>query len=710
MFYKGAASCLAAFLVLMMAYSQSASASKLVITNTNLFDSITGTMLPNRTIVVEGDRITAIGTPDSPIIIGKDAKVIKGKGKYVIPGLIDAHVHLAFLLDEVGISGESMLPLYLGNGVTSVRGVGDAIKPARAIADYASAHPGTCPNVFTCGPLVDGDPPFHPTCARSITGPAQVPAFLDEMLSYGVSTVKLYVGVSPEVFAKVCEEAHKRGLTVAAHLGSVSTQQAVNYGLDTIEHIWGAPTDSSVMADMVSRGVMLAPTLVVFRNMIYLCDLPEVYTDPSNYYAPKALHDSWDKHRMSSGYNQSNRADRIALVESYKKLTGRLYKAGVTLLAGTDSVEPYCLPGFALHTELELLNQSGIPPAAVLQCATINNARALKQQANIGSVEVGKIADMVILNDNPLSDIRNTRKIHRVVHNGISIDPKKILPKRRKPPTPKTCMISGVVTYAGDTAEDVRVTTSDGASQAITNPEGRYEIESAPFIGVETVIVTVDRQSFYREHRGRSVRAGQGLVIDFELSPLPKGNILLNPGFEGGVPYSVFANSSLANWTGIVSNGAYFCKESVLGTLPPQYAHTGVEAASTALAKGHLPGSAELYQEAPISANTRYTSSVWVKGADYSGDRTGFGSAPGDSAGLRISEYDAGGKLLAQHEAAIDRPTRDYTRLTATFMSHPDAIMVRFSLFGNLHADEYKGRVLFDDCALARADVEGFRL
>ncbi|MHB1456950.1 MAG: hypothetical protein ACYC0V_08560, partial [Armatimonadota bacterium] len=182
------------------------------------------------------------------------------------------------------------------------------------------------------------------------------------------------------------------------------------------------------------------------------------------------------------------------------------------------------------------------------------------------------------------------------------------------------------------------------------------------------------------------------------------------PGFEGGVPYSVFANSSLFNWTGIVSNGAYFCKDSVLGTLPPQYAHTGAEAASTALAKGHPPGSAELYQEVSISGDTPYTASVWAKGADYSGSKSGFGSVSGDSAELRISEYDAGGKLLGQHEAAIDRPTRDYTRLTATFMSHPDAIKVRFSLFGNLHTDEYKGRVLFDDCALEKADVEGIRL
>lgn len=704
MHFKEAAIYLAVLLVSMMNSSHAASAGKLAITNTNLFDSITGTMLSNRTIIVEGDRISAIGTPDNQVEIPANAKVIKGKDKYVIPGLIDAHVHLAFLLDEVGISGESVLPLYLGNGVTSIRGVGDAILPAKAVADYASNHPDTCPRVFICGPLIDGDPPFHPTCAQAITDPAQVPAFVDQMVSYGVSTLKLYVKVSPEVFAKVCEEAHKHGLTAAAHLGSITTQQAVDYGIDTIEHIWGAPTNPAVMADMVSHGVMLDPTLVVFRNMIYLCDLPEVYTDPTNLYAPKVLQDSWDKHRLNSGNNQSNRADRITLVDSYKQLTGQLYRAGVTLLAGTDSAEPYCLPGVALHTELELLTQSGIPPAAVLQCATINNARALKQQANIGSIEAGKIADIVILSGNPLSDIRNTRKIRWVIHNGILSEPKKILPKPRKPLKLKTCDVSGVVTYAGDVMDGVKVATADGSAQTITDSNGKYEIQSVLTDVSNAVIITVDKQGFYKENKVRSVHAKQGLVINFDLSPLPKNNLLKNPSFEEGVPYSVFTNASSANWTGSVSNGNYFCQETALRALTLMYSHTGTEAASTALAKGHNSGSAELFQEAPVFGNTQYTASVWVKGANYSGNKTGFGSISEDSAGLRISEYDSDGKLLCQHETVINHPTKDYTRIAVAFMSKPNTIRMRFSIFGNLHTDEYKGRVTFDDCVLERVE------
>ena len=120
-------------------------------------------------------------------------------------------------------------------------------------------------------------------------------------------------------------------------------------------------------------------------------------------------------------------------MDAYKKITGTLYRAGVTLLAGTDTPEPYCPPGFSLHDELALLVESGLPPAAALKCATLNNARALKQANNLGSVEIGKIADMVILNANPLSDIRNTRTIYRVIHRGIVCDPKSVLPSPRVP-------------------------------------------------------------------------------------------------------------------------------------------------------------------------------------------------------------------------------------------------------------------------------------
>jgi imidazolonepropionase-like amidohydrolase len=411
------------------------SCAKLAITNTNLFDPVTGSMLPDRTIIVGGERIIAIGTPDSPVKIPGGARVIDGSGKYVIPGLIDAHVHLVFLLHEVNVKGEEVLPLYLGNGVTSVRCIGDQIEPQKIVADYAAKQSESCPTVFMCSPLIDGPNPMH-SAGYTITDPSRIPGYADTLVSYGISTLKMYVGLDTAVFHKVIKEGHKRGLPVAAHLPSrfVKAENAIDWGLDVIEHIWGVPDDSLIIAKMAAQGTMVNPTLVVFKNMIYLPDLPEVWQSRDNYFVPDTLHSSWNFYRNNkTKYNDENRQARQEKMNTYKKLTGTLYRAGVTLLAGTDSPEPYCPPGFALHAELELLVESGLPPAAALKCATINNALALRQANNLGSIEVGKIADMVILNDDPLADIHNTRSIHRVIHLGIVCDPTTILPTPRVP-------------------------------------------------------------------------------------------------------------------------------------------------------------------------------------------------------------------------------------------------------------------------------------
>src|SRR5262249_10022345 len=128
--------------------------------------------------------------------------------------------------------------------------------------------------------------------------------------------------------------------------------------------------------------------------------------------------------------------------QKYKDLTGILHRAGVPLLAGTDSPEPYCPPGFALHQELELLVESGLSPAAALQAATINNALSLKQEEHMGSIGSGKRADLVILTADPTADIRNSRKIEHVIHGGCVCNPQTILqavPRTIKPgSSPKT--------------------------------------------------------------------------------------------------------------------------------------------------------------------------------------------------------------------------------------------------------------------------------
>ena len=418
------------------------SCSRLAITHTNIFDPEAGVMLPDRTIIVKHDRIIAIGTPENRVKAGTFSRVINGSGKFVIPGLIDAHAHLVFLLDSANVKAEEVFPLYLGMGVTSVRDIGDGIVEQRRAADFAIAHPKTSPTIFLCSPLIDGPHPYHGADPVSVamSDPTRVAGYIDSLVAYGVSTLKLYVYADSAVYHKVIEEGHKHGLTVSGHLPSnvVRIEDALNWGLDVIEHVFGAPDDSLLIAKMVAQGTMLDPTLVVFKNMLLFNNDPEIYQNKDNYYVPLSLQKYWDTYRDNAAWineklTSQNLESRRAYMEKCKNITGKLYRAGVTILAGTDTPEPYCPPGFSLHDELVLLVESGLSPAAAIKAATINNARALKQTKNLGSIDVGKIADMVILNANPLSDIRNTRTIDRVIHLGIVCDPKTLLPVPRTP-------------------------------------------------------------------------------------------------------------------------------------------------------------------------------------------------------------------------------------------------------------------------------------
>src|ERR1019366_8394073 len=164
-------------------------------------------------------RILSISTDQSVPRIPFGARVIDARGKYIIPGLIDAHVHLVHVLDFAHITGQEILPLFLANGVTSVRDTGDQVVAEKLLAGYAEAQPDVAPRIFICSPFVDGEPPFHEDngVSWSTNNPKEVPAFVEDMAAWGVTTVKLYVGTERPVGRKVIEEAHRRGLIVAGH-------------------------------------------------------------------------------------------------------------------------------------------------------------------------------------------------------------------------------------------------------------------------------------------------------------------------------------------------------------------------------------------------------------------------------------------------------------------------------------------------------------
>lgn len=416
--------------------------STLVIEHCSVFNSETGQMLPNQNVVVRGEQIVSVIPAGRRIRIPRGAVRIDGRGKYLLPGFIDAHVHLVHVLDFAHVTGDEVLPLYLAAGVTSVRSTGDEIVAATLVAHFAEAHSDTSPRVFTCSPLLDAEPPIHYDVGRAVTAPSQVPVLLDDLLHWKIRTVKIYAGTGRIVGKSIIDEAHRRGLFVTGHLGQYPAQQAVDDGIDGLEHIWSVfnyviPSDvvkqpghrgnldlsnplcESLISKLVQRKTYVDPTLVVFRNMILLPDVPEVRDSPDYTLVPQQLLAFWPLYLKQTGCPQGGSLeDRHREFAKYQELTGKLYRAGVPILVGTDSPEPQVIPGYSLHQELALLVGSGIPPSAVLQAVTLRNASVLREGSRLGSIAVGKLADMVLLTANPLEDIRNTRAIQLVIRGG----------------------------------------------------------------------------------------------------------------------------------------------------------------------------------------------------------------------------------------------------------------------------------------------------
>ena len=432
----------ATVLCLTIVSAVSAAEPTVVVERCGLFDPESGKMLPERTIVIRGTQIVRVSGADEVGDIPADATRIDGRGKFALPGLIDAHVHVVHVLDFAHVTGDEVLPLYLAAGVTSIRSTGDELVAATLVARFAAAHPESSPRVFTCSPLLDGDPPIHRDVGHAITDAAKVPALFDDLTRWNVTTVKIYAGTSRPVGRAIIDEGHRRGLFVTAHLGRYSAQDAVADGVDGLEHIWSVfnyvippestkepghrgrldlsnPLCESLVAELAKRKVHVDPTLAVFRNMILLPDVPEVRDHPDNALAPQRLRDFWPIYLKRTGCPQGGPLeDRRREFAKFQELTGKLYRAGVPLLVGTDSPEPQVPPGFSLHQELEMLVESGLPPAAALRAATLTNATVLGEKERLGSVAAGKVADIVLLTANPLDDIRNTRRIELVIHSG----------------------------------------------------------------------------------------------------------------------------------------------------------------------------------------------------------------------------------------------------------------------------------------------------
>jgi imidazolonepropionase-like amidohydrolase len=441
-----------------LAWSQS-----LVIQHVTVIDATGPAPMPNMTVVVEGDRIVAIG-PARKTHVAKNAVVVNGAGKFLIPGLWDMHVHGAS--DERAAWSHL---LFLANGVVGVRDMsGPPDAHAWRAAQAANRDPS--PAIYLGSPIVDGPQPVWPD-SIVVTDAAQGREIVDQQQQHGADFIKVYSKLPRDAYFAIADEAGKRGISFAGHVPeTVTAAEASDAGQKSIEHLtrvadacsgeaanidaelraqealfrapnatmqdkmgsgrriialnqrtvdtYDAATAQALFARFVKNGTWQCPTLTLLRAQ---SEASPSLEDSRLQYLSKPVQERWTA-GYYKGYPPPAREALINLSKSQfeesKKIVGQMYRAGVPILAGTDTMNPGCSPGIGLHDELGLLVEAGLSPMAALQAATRNAAQFMGQLDSRGTIEKGKIADLVLLDKDPLADIHNTRNIQAVVLHG----------------------------------------------------------------------------------------------------------------------------------------------------------------------------------------------------------------------------------------------------------------------------------------------------
>ena len=424
-----------------------ADAQTLRIVNATIVDVATGALHPGSTIVIQGHRITRVGAATK----AAGGHVVDAKGQYIIPGLWDMHTH-AFFGDRTPESRDLILSLFIANGVTGVRDMGSSLEPVlRARADVAT-HRLLGPRMIVSGPMLDGPKVSFPA-SIAITTPAVGRDAVDSLKRHGVDFIKIQSGVPRDAYFAIADEAKKVGIRFEGHVpDAIRASEAIAAGQRTFEHLIGifeasSPDEDKYITDKYDGGtkrpgVFLTtydparearviqqiaaartwqcPTLFWERGQ-WLVDIVDVMIDPDLAYAAKSWIARWPASRASilKGLASDPLPVRQQFVAHELEIMRKLHAAGVPFLAGTDTPAGVdVLPGVSLHLELERFVAAGFTPLEALQTATLNPAMFYDKVRDFGSVQTGRIADLVMLSANPLTDIRNTRTIAGVVADG----------------------------------------------------------------------------------------------------------------------------------------------------------------------------------------------------------------------------------------------------------------------------------------------------
>ncbi len=449
-----------------LAQQPQASSSKfLVLTHVTIIDMTGRAPKSNMTIVIAGDRIRTLGRTGQ-VRVPRGAQVINARGKFLIPGLWDMHVHIT---ETAGT-----FPLFIANGVLGVRDMGGRAEDLfrwRALVEQGKL---LGPRIVACGPIIDGPDPAAHGPVISVATVADARRAVIDLKQRGADFVKVYDRLPRDVYFAIMDEAKKQGLPVVGHVPlSVTTIEASDAGQKSIEHLGtlfeGSSTieaelrrlenepvpkgdfsefprriaargermldtydeqkASRIFARLVKNRTWQVPTLVVKQGQTFIDDIVK-RGDARLKYIPPSEQEWWSpqKNFLFRYRTPEYIVYKKRLFQKELELVGAMHRAGVPIMTGTDVISAYIFPGFSLHDELALFVEAGLAPMAALQTATRNPAEFLGLLDSLGTIERGKIADLVLLDANPLNDIHNSRRVNAVVMGGRYL-PKEMLTK-----------------------------------------------------------------------------------------------------------------------------------------------------------------------------------------------------------------------------------------------------------------------------------------
>ena len=418
----------------------------------------------DQVLVLRGDRIAEI-LPREEFRPTRGTRVIDLTGRFVMPALVDTHAHVTVLplagdgglAEEIHLAdSEQVLQTLVAFGIMTVRNPAAPTEAGVALRDRVASGELKGPRILTAGHALNrAQAPFGPFVATP--NEESVRSEVQRQAALGVDLIKIYSSLSPDLVGAAIEEAHGLGLPVVGHLQRTSWTEAASLGIDAITH--GAPWSRAYLPEdlqddyrgslrdrifwienvdfdgpevqemielLVDRQIPVDPTLIAYHTKFF-GDSAHYLQNPEMQLAPNSVREMWQQGTFVDDWSREDFERAHRAWPRVLEWTRRLHEAGVLLAAGSDFPNPWILPGAGLHQELRLLHDAGIPPLDVLRIATWNGARTLGLEDEIGSIEVGKRADLVILTADPSKNLHATRAISHLFQGGEFLDPAALL-------------------------------------------------------------------------------------------------------------------------------------------------------------------------------------------------------------------------------------------------------------------------------------------